>query len=104
LEKRRAGEIDEASIERRHEDGSFDKLEAEETIKAGVLQIIDSQFVGLGTQKRAGESEMRDGINKAFEARQKAKQHWDAQQRPLPRRRFEKRKNSGKGAGPVAAD
>jgi hypothetical protein len=82
LEKGRAGKIDGTSIERWHEDGTFDKLEAEESIRGGVLQIIASQFVGQGPQKRAGESELRNGINEAFKAKQKAKQHRDAQRRP----------------------
>jgi hypothetical protein len=81
-EKRRTGEIDETSIERWQDIGMFDKLEAEDSMKAGVLQIIASQFVGQRTQESAGESEMRNGINEAFEARQKAKQYWDAQKRP----------------------
>jgi hypothetical protein len=77
-EKRRAGKIDETSIGRWREDGTLDQLEAEDTIKAGVLQNIASQFVGQKPQERAGESEMRGGINEAFKARQKAKQYWDA--------------------------
>jgi hypothetical protein len=81
-EKRRAGKIDETSIERWQDDGTFDKLEAEDSIKAGVLQIIASQFVGQRTQECAGESEMRNGINEAFKARQKAGQYRDAQLRP----------------------
>jgi hypothetical protein len=68
-EKRRTGKIDEASIERWYEDGTFDRQEAEDSIKAGVLQIIASQLVRQTLQEHAGESEMRDGINKAFEAR-----------------------------------
>jgi hypothetical protein len=81
-EKRRAGKIDEASIERWHEDGTFDQLDAEDSIKGGVLQAIASQFVGQKTQECAGTSEMRNGISEAFEARQKAKQYRDAQRRP----------------------
>jgi hypothetical protein len=80
-EKRRAGEIDETSIERWQDDGTFDKLESEDSIKAGVLQIIASQFVGQRTQECAGESEMRNGINEAFKARQKARQYRDARLR-----------------------
>jgi hypothetical protein len=54
-QKRRAGKIDEASIERWREDGTFDQLEAEDSIKARVLQIIASQFVGQTLQERAGD-------------------------------------------------
>ncbi len=77
-EKRRAGKIDDASIERWHEDGSFGQLEAEDSIKAGVLQIIASQFVGQKPQERAGESEMRNGINEAIAAKETAKRYWTA--------------------------
>jgi hypothetical protein len=45
-EKRRTGEIDEATIDRWHEDGTIDRKYVESTITAGVLQIIASQFVG----------------------------------------------------------
>ena len=104
-ERRRAGEIDGASIERWHEDGSFDKLEAKGGIKGGVLQIIASQFVGQGPQKRAGESEMRDGINNAFEARQKAKQYWDTEHKASTTKTARKKhKNRRRGAVRAAAD
>jgi hypothetical protein len=81
-EKRRAGKIDEASIERWHEDGTFEQLDAEDNIKRGVLQIMASQLVGQKTQESAGESEMRNGINEVFEVRKRAKQYRNAQQRP----------------------
>jgi hypothetical protein len=101
LEKRRAGEIDEASIERWHEDGTFDRQDAEDSIKAGVLQMIASQFVGQVTQKCAGQSEMRNGINKVFAATQKAKQYRDAGQRaPRAKTARKKRKhNRGVASG-----
>jgi len=57
LERRRAGKIDEASVERWHEDGTFDELEAGDSIKAGVLQIIASELVGQPKQACAGRSE-----------------------------------------------
>jgi hypothetical protein len=104
-EKRRAGKIDEASIERWHEDGTFEQLDAEDSIKGGVLQIIASQFVGQKTQECAGQSEMCNGINEAFEARKKAKQYRDAGQKASTARTVrKKRKNSRRGAGPAAAD
>jgi hypothetical protein len=57
---------------------SIDRSYAEQAIKAGVLQLIASQFVGQTLQERAGESEMRDGINKAMAARLKSRQYWEA--------------------------
>lgn len=80
-EKRRAGKIDEASIERWRDDGSLDRLEAEDSIKAGVLQVIASQFVGQKPQERAGESEMDDGIKRVFDANETAKKYWAAQRK-----------------------
>jgi hypothetical protein len=66
---------------------------AEESIKAGMLQIIASQFVGQKPQERAGESEMRDGINEVFAARQKAKQYWDVRQRVSTTKMARKKRN-----------
>jgi hypothetical protein len=80
-ERRRAGKIDEASVKRWHEDGTFDELEARDSIKAGVLQIIASELVGQPTQACAGQSEMYDGVNGVFDARQKAKEYWDPGQK-----------------------
>jgi hypothetical protein len=70
-EKRRTGQIDEASSERRRENGQLNELDAEDRIKAGVLQIIASQLVGRPSQKGVGVSEMRDGINRVFAAQKK---------------------------------
>jgi hypothetical protein len=88
------------------EGGTFDQLEAEDSIKAGVLQIIiASQFVGQVTQKCAGQSEMRDGINKAFAAWQKAEQYWDAGQRGSTAKTARKKsKRSRIGVGRAAPD
>jgi len=99
-EKRRAGKIDEASIERWHEDGTFDQLEAEDSIKGGVLQIIASQFVGQKTQECAGGSEMRNGINEVSAARQKAKQYRDAGRKASTVKTVRKKRKNGR----VAAD
>ena len=59
----------ETTNERWREDGTLDRKYAEESIKAGVLQIIASQFVGKAPQQRAGESEMRNGIIQAIAAK-----------------------------------
>jgi hypothetical protein len=49
---------------------------AERTIKDGVLQIVASQLVGQMLQERAGETELRDGISKVFDARAKHHKYW----------------------------
>jgi hypothetical protein len=86
-EKRQAGKIDEASMGRWREDGTLDQLDAEDNIKTGVLQSIASQLVGQKSQECAGQSEMYEGINKIFAARQETRRYWDAgQRRPSPRR------------------
>jgi hypothetical protein len=56
-------------MERWYEDGNMDRKYAVQTIKAGVLQTIASQFVGQTLQERLGMSEMSDGINQAVAAR-----------------------------------
>jgi hypothetical protein len=66
------GEIDKTAIDRWQEDGTIDRKYAEESIKAGALQVIASQFVDPSLQK-AGQSELRDGINQAIAAREKSK-------------------------------
>jgi hypothetical protein len=89
-EKRHKGEIDEASITRWQEDGTIDKLYAEEAIQAGLLQIIASKLVHQDLQRRAGETELRDGIRNWIEVRErrmlKAREAAKAA-RPLPAKR-----------------
>jgi hypothetical protein len=91
------GEIDKAAIDRWQEDGTIDRKYAEESIKAGALQVIASQFVDQSLQEKAGQSELRDGINPAIAAREKSKQYWEAKypasaktgrkkRKPAPRR------------------
>jgi hypothetical protein len=88
--------------ERWHEDGTFDQLDAEDSIKAGVLQIIASELVGQVTQQCAGESEMRVGINEVFAARREAKRFQDAGQKATTVKTVrKKRKHSRRvGGGP----
>jgi hypothetical protein len=81
-EKESAGRFTKEAMERWYEDGTMDRKFAERSIKAGVLQIIASQFVGQTLQERAGESEMSDGINKAMAARQKSSKYWEAKYAP----------------------
>jgi hypothetical protein len=77
-EKRAAGRFTEADMDRWYQDGTMDELYAERTIKAGMLQLVASQFVGQTLQERVGESEMSDGINKFIAAREKARKYREA--------------------------
>jgi hypothetical protein len=56
-EKQSAGRSTKADMDRWYEDGTMDRKYAEHSIKAGVLQIVASQFVGQSLQQRAGEPE-----------------------------------------------
>jgi hypothetical protein len=70
----------------------MDRKYAERGIKAGVLQVIASQFVGQTPQERAGMSEMSDGINQAIAARQKSNKYWEAKYPPTAKTVRNKRK------------
>jgi hypothetical protein len=72
-ERNAAGKLAEGALDRWYEDGTIDRMYAESAIKAGVLQIIASRFVDQLPQERAGQSEMNDGVNKAFAARTKSR-------------------------------
>lgn len=91
-EKQAAGRLTKTDMDRWYEDGTMDQKYAERSIKAGVLQIIASQFVGQTLQERAGESEMSDGINKAMAARKKSREYWDAKYPAPAKTRGKKRK------------
>lgn len=73
--KQSSGQFTQADIDRWYEDGTMDLKYAEHAIKAGVLQVIASQFVGQTLQERAGETEMSGGINMAMAAREKSRKH-----------------------------
>lgn len=77
-----AGQFTQADMDRWYEDGTIDRKYAEQAIKAGVLQTIASQFVGQIPQERAGETELRDGINKIISAKKKSREYWDAKHAP----------------------
>lgn len=70
-DRERAGETPQRDIDRRHQDGTIDRHEAESAIKKGVLQIIASQLMDQPLQEKAGETEMRKGIGDAVAARDK---------------------------------
>jgi hypothetical protein len=82
-EKQAEGRFTKADMDRWYEDGTMDRKYAEQAIKAGVLQTIASQFVGQTLQERAGETEMRDGINQVIAAKKKSREYWDAKH-PAP--------------------
>jgi hypothetical protein len=82
-EKQAAGRFTKADMDRWYEDGTMDRKYAERAIKGGVLQTIASQFVGQTLQERAGETEMRDGINQVIAAKKKSREYWDAKH-PAP--------------------
>lgn len=93
-EKQADGRFTKEDMDRWYEDGTMDRKYAIETIKAGVLQTIASQFVGQTLQKRAGESEMSDGINKVIAARKKTQEYWDAKHGPTTETSRKKRKSA----------
>ena len=74
--KQSSGRFSQADIDRWYEDATMDRIYAEHAIKAGVLQLIASQFVGQTLQERAGETEMSRGINMAIAAKQKSSKYW----------------------------
>jgi len=77
-EQKAAGKCTEEDLDRWSKDGTFDRRYAESVIKAGVLQLIASQFVGQPSQTAAAKSELSDGINKAISAREKSNAHWNS--------------------------
>jgi hypothetical protein len=90
-EKQSAGRFTKADMDRWYEDGTMDRKYAEQSIKAGALQIVASQFVGQTLQERAGESEMSHGINKAIAAAQKSNKYWKAKY-PAPAKKARKKR------------
>lgn len=92
-DKQAAGRFTKEDMDRWYEDGTMDRKYAIETIKAGVLQTIASQFVGQTLQQRAGESEMRDGINKVIAAKKKSQEYWDTKHRPVAKTSGKKRRS-----------
>jgi hypothetical protein len=84
-DKQSAGRSRKADMDRWYEDGTMDRKYAEHSIKAGVLQIVASQFVGQSLQQRAGETGMTAGTKRAIAASQKSNKYWEATHR-RPRR------------------
>jgi hypothetical protein len=93
-EKQSAGRFTKEDMDRWYEDGTMDRKYAEHSIKAGVLQIIASQFVGQTLQERAGESELSGGINQVIAAKKKSREYWDAKHPPPAKTSGKKRKTS----------
>jgi hypothetical protein len=93
-EKHAAGRFTKEDMDRWYDDGTIDRKYAVQAIKAGVLQTIASQFVGQTLQERAGETEMRDGINQVIAAKKKSREYWDAKHPAPTRTSAKKRKPS----------
>jgi hypothetical protein len=93
-EKQAPGRFTKEDMDRSYEDGTMDRKYAEHSIKAGVLQIIASQFVGQTPQERAGQYEMIDGVNKAIAAREKSNKYWAARYPAPVKKASKKRKPS----------
>jgi hypothetical protein len=98
-EKQSAGRFTKADMDRWYEDGTMDRKYAERSIKAGVLQIVASQFVGQTLQERAGESEMSAGINSVIAARQKSNKYWEAKHPRAPKTGRKKQKPAARRFG-----
>jgi hypothetical protein len=62
LARARDGTIDQASIDRWWEDGTFEKMMAEHTIVQGALRITAAELVGQDLQKSHGKNEFREGV------------------------------------------
>jgi hypothetical protein len=70
LARAREGKINQTSIDLWREDGTFDRMSAENTMYRGALQAIASELIGQATQKRSGESEFHDGLREWMKIRE----------------------------------
>jgi hypothetical protein len=70
LARAREGKLDQATVDRWWEDGTFDKMMAENTIYRGALQSIASELIGQNTQKRTGENEFHEGLRQWMKIRE----------------------------------
>ncbi|WOH57844.1 hypothetical protein [Bradyrhizobium sp. BWC-3-1] len=68
--KAREGVLDQDSVDRWHEDGTFDRMAAEHTMFCGALQLIASEMIGQSTQKAAGSREFHDGLREYQQVRE----------------------------------
>ena len=62
IDRARAGELDQASVDRWWKDGTFEQMMAEHKIMCGALQAVASQLIAQETQNISGERELHDGI------------------------------------------
>ena len=67
------GEVDEASVQRWLEDGTFDRESARDDIVRASLQIAASRLVGQKTQERTAEGALVDGIRRREETLDKTR-------------------------------
>jgi hypothetical protein len=62
MERAQKGELDKATFDLWREDGTFERMMAENTIMRGAFQTVASQLIGQRTQQTAGEQELHDGL------------------------------------------
>jgi hypothetical protein len=74
LARARDGTIDQASIDRWWEDGTFEKMMAEHAINQGALRITASELVGQDLQKSHGKNEFHQGMVHWIRARDERRQ------------------------------
>lgn len=60
--KAQEGALDQASVDRWRDDGTFYRMAAEHSMFCGALQVIASELIGQTTQKAAGSREFHDGL------------------------------------------
>jgi hypothetical protein len=71
FKKHASGQVEQKSIDRWDEDGTFDRMYAEGAIQRGALQIIASKLLDQSIQVCAGKSEMHEGIRRVIAARER---------------------------------
>jgi hypothetical protein len=71
FKKHANGQVDQKSIDRWDEDGTFDRMYAEGAIQRGALQIIASKLLDQSIQISAGKSEMHEGIRRVIASRER---------------------------------
>jgi hypothetical protein len=70
LARAREGKLDQATVDRWRDDGTFDKMMAQNSMYRGALQSIASELIGQNTQKRSGENEFYEGLRQWMKIRE----------------------------------
>ncbi|MCK1661275.1 hypothetical protein [Bradyrhizobium sp. 151] len=95
LRKSQEGALDQASVDRWHDDGTFERMAAEHTMFCGALQLIASEMIGQSTQKAAGSREFHDGLReyqRVHEAKLEKRRQEERATRPSAKRPKVKKK------------